>query len=681
MIDPDHKHTVVRAQNGDPAAFDELVTRFQDLAVGTAFAWLGDIERAREVAQEAFMDAHAHLASLREPAAFSGWFRRIIIKHCDRVTRRKQIDPAAFDAVRSQTSDLNPETIHATQEEAQLLRFAVNALPQGERMVVALHYFAEATGPQISDFLELPISTIKRRLRRARLRLREQGDSLMTITLDKMRPSRSGQFARKIAFFIALRASDRENVTRLLGEEPQLLESVQDWSSEYVDDGVLPWPNKTTPLITAIERGDLEMQTLLLDAGADVNGPCECATGEAPIWAATVLNRVDHATQLLARGANPNATSASGTSALHVAAMRGATEMAKLLLAHGADPKAVSSGVSPFGPRSHGRDVPAAGRTASQWAAANGHRELAAMLDDALDNAEDPHSVSTPSAQSHLDIIHTGIKALDLFAPLVRGGVMRMPFTAGVGMVVLLNELCHRFLSMDTGKAIWTGFTQPPFDFSDWQGDIAEAGLADRVLTSIAGHNASPAQRRSAFNHALDQAEHLRDGGHDVLTIILSTQGFESEVDASLLRLASEATGGSITSIVIAPTTDTPDKWHKPPAPYTGQITFDKARAKQGLFPAIDPRGSFTRDLEPQALDKQHLDIAERVRALLDEYQTTDSELQFLDRETDESLGSAPRLIRFLCQPFFTTEPFTGVSGEYLSSADLLRALEKAIGT
>ncbi len=97
MTQRDYIAIVERAQRGDLAAFAELVVRFQDLAVGTAFGWLGEIEPARDVSQEAFLEAHLHLGQLREPAAFPAWLRTLVIKHCDRVTRRPRAVLAAFD--------------------------------------------------------------------------------------------------------------------------------------------------------------------------------------------------------------------------------------------------------------------------------------------------------------------------------------------------------------------------------------------------------------------------------------------------------------------------------------------------------------------------------------------------------------------------------------------------------
>ena len=123
---------VRRAQAGDAVAFEQVVEAFQDLAAGVAYAWLGDAEAARDVAQEAFLDAHRNLAQLREPAAFPGWLRRIVKKHCDRITRRRQLDVTSLDTVEplpADTGDPQAEVLNGDRRER--LRLAVDALPAG----------------------------------------------------------------------------------------------------------------------------------------------------------------------------------------------------------------------------------------------------------------------------------------------------------------------------------------------------------------------------------------------------------------------------------------------------------------------------------------------------------------------------------------------------------------------
>lgn len=693
MANPSYVSVVERAQTGDSSAFAELVTRFQDLAVGTAYSWLGEIESARDVAQEAFLEAHRHLGQLREPSAFPGWFRQIVTKHCDRVTRRRQIRVAPLELAEGVGAiEPGPEARFAADEKRDQLRFAVDSLPAGERMIVALHYFAEATGPEVSGFLGLPVSTIKRRLRRARRRLRDEGDRLMEKTIDSMRPSKTERFAREISFFIALRAGDRTEVRRLLKLEPALVEALQDWDPNLVHEGILPFAKKATPLITAIERNDLAMQTLLLEAGADVNGLCGCVTGEAPIWAATLLNRLTHARQLLEHGADPNTMSASGNRPLHLAAMRGMREMALLLLNHGADPAAMDAGARPSAqwPPADGRDsASTSGRTAAQWATANSHDELAALIARLAGKKGNStvHAVSRASGlQVRGPIVHTGVKALDLFAPLVRGGVIRFPFMAGVGMLVLLGELCQRFLALDSSEVIWTGFTQPPFDLSDWEAEMSEFGLKDRVQGSLVGFNESPQTRRDAFHRGLDAAESLRDSGHDVLAVILSTQGFENEVEASLLRLKAPSENGSITSIIVTPFPEKREVWSELMAPYSGQIALDRTRAQQYLFPAIHPRFSMSAGLDPAHVGERHVRLAENSLKLIDSYQKVDPDLvqlstQDAPEERAKNVASARQLLRYLCQPFYVAEPFTGRPGEHVALNEMLDRVEEILGS
>jgi RNA polymerase sigma factor (sigma-70 family) len=658
---------VERARGGDLSAFSDLVVRFQDLAVGTAFSWLGEIELARDATQEAFLEAHLHLGELREPAAFPAWLRRLVIKHCDRATRRRGLALASFDLafdVPAGTAD--PEADVAAVERAEWLRLAVEGLPATERIVVALHYFAEVSGPELADFLELPLSTIKKRLRRARARLRDDGDQLMQETIDKIRPSRSREFADEVAFFLALRAGDRPLVQQMLVRSPELAHAQQQWEPSLVYDGVLPFASRATALITAIERNDVEMQSLLLDAGADVDGVCGCVTGESPVWAAALLNRFEHLRELLKRGANPNVVAASGNTPLHVAAMRGHYAVATELLAHGA--------------RTDAHDTH--GRTPADWAKSNGHQKLAALIeaqapaDDRASNA----AAARFSEASRGETLLSGIKALDLFVPIPRGGLVRFPFMAGVGMVVLLGELCRRITTRAEGRALWTGFTQRPFDLRDWEGEMAELGLGARVRHSLVNFDASPQQRRDAFATGLDRAEAMRDAGCDVLVVLLCDAGFESDVDASLVRLANKRGPGCITTIVVTPFPETRDVSATLAPPYKAQIVLDRRRARKALFPAIDPLASISEALTDATVGTRHVAVAVRAKQLLERYRDIDPEFELYgaahETQTAPDIVRAHRLLGYLRQPFLVAEPFTGRPGQWVSAAELLDEVE-----
>ena len=643
---------VERAQRGDLAAFADLVVAFQDLAVGTAFGWLREIELARDATQEAFLEAHLHLAELREPAAFPAWLRTLVVKHCDRVTRRAHAKLAPFALaldVPAAAPDADAEV--ASAERAEWLRLAVEGLPAQERLVVALHYFAEVSGPELSEFLELPLSTVKKRLRRARARLRDEGDRLMQKTIDTLRPSRTGEFAEEVSFFIALRAGDRAYVAQALSRRPELVHAQQQWEPSLVYEGVLPFANRATALLTAIERNDIEMLKLLLDAGADVNGICGCVTAEAPVWATALLNRVDHLRELLKRGANPNVVAASGNTPLHVAAMRDHREIAAELIAHRARTDVVDK----------------QGRTPADWARAKEHVDVASIIEARGDAVG-------------AEALFTGIKALDLFVPLIRGGLVRVPFMAGVGMAVLLGELCTRLTLAENGRALWTGFTQRPFDLRDWETEMAELGLGARVESSLVDFTASAELRRAAFAAGIDRAEALRDEGCDVLVVLLCEHGFESDVDASLRRLSANDRSGSITTIVVTPF---PEKreviWTALTPPYKAQVVLDRRRAKKMLLPSIDPLASVSELLASGRAGRRHTDIAARARRLVEHYVSVDPTFERFGAvyaSSDPDIARAQELLDYLRQPFLVAEPFTGRPGEWVSQRQLLDDVE-----
>jgi RNA polymerase sigma factor (sigma-70 family) len=657
------------AQRGDLAAFAELVVAFQDLAVGTAFGWLSDIELAREATQEAFLDAHLHLKALREPAAFPAWLRTLVIKHCDRVTRRPRPRLASLEfAFDVPAAILDPDAEVAEAERAEWLRLAVEGLPAKERLVVALHYFADTSGPALAGFLELPLSTVKKRLRRARARLREEGDRLMQNTIDTLRPSRTGEFADEVTFFIALRAGDRARVAHMLSRTPELAHAQQQWAPSLVYEGVLPFASRATALLTAIERDDLEMQTLLLDAGADVDGVCGCATAESPVWAAALLNRIEHLRDLLRRGANPNVVAAPGNTPLHVAAMRGYGDVAKELMARGARTDAVD----------------AQGHTPADWAKANGHAELASSLESR--GVPTTASIGAQRVDRFGTLaLFSGIKALDLFAPITRGGLVRVPFMAGVGMVVLLGELCKRTTMRADGRALWTGFAQRPFDLRDWQAEMAELGLGARVERSLVDFDASRQLRRDAFSRGLDRAEAMRDEGCNVLVVLLCEPGFESDVDASLLRLSSNRGGSSITTIVVTPFPEKREAvWAELSPPYKAQIVLDRRRAKKALFPSIDPLASLSDLLVDGKIEARHVDVARRARQVMERYAAIDPEFDLFgttsEKATEPDVARAHRLLTYLRQPFMVAEPFTSRPGEWIAQQQLLDDVEVILG-
>ncbi|HKP84404.1 MAG TPA: GNAT family N-acetyltransferase [Pyrinomonadaceae bacterium] len=177
-------------------AFGELVIRFQDMAFGCAFAVLGDVYLAQDTAQEAFVTAWQKLAQLREPAAFPGWFKRIVLTQCNRLTRCKRLQIVPLED--APAIDPGP---HASAERHDLLakvQRAINALPENERLVTTLFYVDGYTQADIGEFLEVPVTTVNKRLYSARQRLKGSVVELFKSDLQQQRPSRDANFSNAV---------------------------------------------------------------------------------------------------------------------------------------------------------------------------------------------------------------------------------------------------------------------------------------------------------------------------------------------------------------------------------------------------------------------------------------------------------------------------------------------------
>ncbi len=180
-------------------AFGNLVRSFQDMAFGCAYAFLGDYQLAEDVAQEAFVAAWQKLDQLRQPEAFPGWLKRIVLTECNRVTRRKRLPTTSLSY--GESIPAHNDDPHAAIEKDELrktARAAVENLPKSERMVVTLFYLKEYSQKHISQFLELPMTTVAKRLYSARVRLREQILDDFKNDLAAHRPSRNESFAEKV---------------------------------------------------------------------------------------------------------------------------------------------------------------------------------------------------------------------------------------------------------------------------------------------------------------------------------------------------------------------------------------------------------------------------------------------------------------------------------------------------
>lgn len=259
-----------QVQQGQTDAFGALVERFQDMAVGYSYSILGDFGLAEDAAQDAFLNAYLALAQLRTPAAFPGWFRRIVFKQCDRLVRGKKqlfvpiehaegiVDPNA-DLLNGIVLNETKETVHR----------AISTLPLHEREVVALFYIGQHSHKEIAAFLELPLSTVKSRLYSARQRLKERILTMIQDTLPTNRPSRDNQFTEQAKrLFQATTSGNVDAVRHLLANNSDLANAT----------GLFPnplWHTEATALQLAVMYGRKDIVDLLLKHGANIDEPDE----------------------------------------------------------------------------------------------------------------------------------------------------------------------------------------------------------------------------------------------------------------------------------------------------------------------------------------------------------------------------------------------------------------------
>ena len=253
---------IVAARKGDSDAFEEVVRRFQDMAVGYAYAALGDWQEAEDAAQEAFIAAWYGLVNLREVAAFPGWFRRIVYTQASRRLRVKRpllvsLEEVGEIAVRDRGSgmELSPA--------ADALAYALEALPEAQRTVTLLHYMNDYRQHEIAAFLEIPIGTVKSRLYHARKLMKERMMDLGD--LSTQRPSRDSQFTDNVMrLFDAAKSGDSALVKRMLAEDGRLAKA-----SGYLRTSL--WGSEALALHVAVMHGRKDIVDLLLAHGADIN--------------------------------------------------------------------------------------------------------------------------------------------------------------------------------------------------------------------------------------------------------------------------------------------------------------------------------------------------------------------------------------------------------------------------
>jgi len=308
-------------------------------------------------------------------------------------------------------------------------------------------------------------------------------------------------------------------------------------------------------------------------------------------------------------------------------------------------------------------------------------------------------------------ILETGVKVLDLIAPFTKGGKIGIFGGAGVGKTVIIQELIRNIAIEHSGHSVFAGVGERTREGTDLWLEMKGSGVLDKTVMVYGQMNEPPANRLRVALTALTMAEYFRDEkGEDVLLFIDNIFRFAqagSEVSALLGRMPS-AVGyqptlatemgslqeritstkkGSITSLqaVYVPADDYTD-----PAPATtfahmdGAVTLERSLSEQGLYPAVDPLTSSSRILDPNVVGKEHYDVARGVQRVLQRYKDLQDIIAILgiDELSDEdkiTVARARKIQRFLTQPFFVAEVFTGSTGRYVKIEENVRGFKEIL--
>jgi F-type H+-transporting ATPase subunit beta len=323
------------------------------------------------------------------------------------------------------------------------------------------------------------------------------------------------------------------------------------------------------------------------------------------------------------------------------------------------------------------------------------------------------HQAPPPLARrsTKSEIFETGIKVIDVLVPLERGGKAGLFGGAGVGKTVLLTEMIHNMIGHHAGVSIFCGIGERCREGEELYRAMKEAGVLPNMVMIFGQMNEPPGSRFRVGHAALTMAEYFRDDEHrDVLLLIdnifrfiqagmevsglmgqmPSRLGYQPTMGTELAgleeRIANTDTG-AITSIqaVYVPADDFTD----PAAVHTfshlsASIVLSRKRASEGLFPAIDPLQSSSKMATPGIVGERHYALAQEIRRTLAQYGELKDiiamlGLEQLSPEDRNVVVRARRLERFLTQPFFTTEQFTGLAGKLVSLKDALDGCERIL--
>ncbi len=308
------------------------------------------------------------------------------------------------------------------------------------------------------------------------------------------------------------------------------------------------------------------------------------------------------------------------------------------------------------------------------------------------------------------EIFETGIKVIDLIAPITKGGKVGLFGGAGVGKTVLITELIRNIATEHGGYSVFAGVGERTREGNDLYREMSESGVINKTALVFGQMNEPPGARMRVALSGLAQAEYFRDQGKDTLLFVDNIFRFTqagSEVSTLLGRVPS-AVGyqptlatemgnlqeritstkkGSITSVqaVYVPADDLTD-----PAPAAtfahldSTIVLERSLAELGIYPAIDPLSSSSVILDPNIVGKEHYDIAREIQKILQRYKDLQDIIAILGMEElseddKKSVNRARKIQRFLSQPFHVAEIFSGIPGTYVSLKDTISGFKEII--
>jgi len=340
------------------------------------------------------------------------------------------------------------------------------------------------------------------------------------------------------------------------------------------------------------------------------------------------------------------------------------------------------------------------------------------VLGDVIDGGEEvksdkryPIHREPPSFEEQKDeveIFETGIKVIDLIAPFIKGGKVGLFGGAGVGKTVIIQELIRNIASEHGGYSVFAGVGERTREGNDLYHEMKDSGVLEKTALVFGQMNEPPGARQRVALSALSMAEYFRDEENkDVLLFVDNIFRFTqagSEVSALLGRIPSavgyqptlaEEMGrlqeriastkkGSITSVqaVYVPADDLTD-----PAPATtfshldSTVVLSRGLSELGIYPAVDPLDSTSTVLDPQVVGEEHYEVARGVQKVLQRYKDLQDIIAILGMEelSDEDkllVVRARKIQKFLSQPFFVAEQFTGVPGKYVKREDTVRGFK-----